>query len=226
LGGIVTALLEAEKVYLSSSSTAEEKQMAVKFIVHFVGDAHQPLHTGRPEDNGGNKIQVPWHGQKVTLHSVWDSFMLGEGHPDFMSAESQNNGEVPYAKYLIDKYKNMTVDQNAIGDLSAWIDESMNLRPDAYKYVDENEAQYTARFIDSVDQRLYLAGVRMADFLNQMILKEQQPTVRISLRAAIEKISGSLSDFISMKPRPHIPVDPHDDDDNPGKDGVSWIFIR
>lgn len=200
LGGIVTVILESEKVYLNPNSTKEEKQVALKFLTHFIGDIHQPLHTGRPDDNGGNKISKDWNGQQVTLHSVWDTFLLLQGHPNFIQDQSAST-EIPYANYLMQKFQNLPVDQVHIDDTNAWLEESLNLRNAVYQYKDEDEAKYTARFIDSVDERLYLSGLRMANFINNMIAKEQQPKVRVSLRSAIESIAGSISDFISLKPR-------------------------
>lgn len=52
--------------------------MALKFIIHFLGDIHQPLHT---EDllRGGNQIHVMWGKQHTNLHHVWDS-SIAEKH--------------------------------------------------------------------------------------------------------------------------------------------------
>lgn len=52
---------------------------ALKFLVHFVGDLHQPLHCAdRDGDKGGNARLVMYPGQKraVNLHSVWDTYLL------------------------------------------------------------------------------------------------------------------------------------------------------
>lgn len=48
------------------------RAQAAKFVVHFVGDIHQPLHD---EDvaRGGNGIHVLWNGNELNLHHVWDS---------------------------------------------------------------------------------------------------------------------------------------------------------
>ena len=50
--------------------------MALKFLVHLVGDIHQPLHVGRREDRGGNLIQVQWFGEPSNLHKVWDEQLI------------------------------------------------------------------------------------------------------------------------------------------------------
>jgi hypothetical protein len=64
-----------------------ERSEALKFVAHFVGDLHQPLHAGRPEDLGGNRVPANFFGHTGTeerplnLHSVWDSWILRQaGH--------------------------------------------------------------------------------------------------------------------------------------------------
>jgi hypothetical protein len=74
LGGIrnTTNLLDAWVEGQSSSDTAEE---ALKFLVHFVGDLHMPLHlTGR--DRGGNSVKVLFDGRQTNLHSAWDGLLI------------------------------------------------------------------------------------------------------------------------------------------------------
>ncbi len=60
-----------------------ERAEALKFLVHFVGDVHQPLHAGHRLDEGGNEFQInlrrPGRAPEATnLHSVWDYFILAE----------------------------------------------------------------------------------------------------------------------------------------------------
>ena len=52
----------------------EEREEAVKFIVHFMADIHQPLHFGNRVDEGGTKIEL-WD-PATTLHEVWDSYFI------------------------------------------------------------------------------------------------------------------------------------------------------
>ena len=63
-------------VLLDRDASTEARSTALKFLVHFVGDLHQPLHAGRGCDRGGNLIQVDWFGQLVSLHSVWDEKLV------------------------------------------------------------------------------------------------------------------------------------------------------
>ena len=52
-----------------------EQDMALRFMVHLFGDAHQPLHlTGRAR--GGNDVWVHFEGRKARLHTVWDTLLI------------------------------------------------------------------------------------------------------------------------------------------------------
>ena len=45
-------------------------------LIHLVGDIHQPMHTGRSDDQGGNKIKVMWFNEPKNLHQVWDDQLI------------------------------------------------------------------------------------------------------------------------------------------------------
>ena len=73
---IVIALEQQAAILADPARSDEERRQALKFVVHFVGDLHQPLHAGRSHDRGGNDYQVNWNGKGSNLHSLWDSGML------------------------------------------------------------------------------------------------------------------------------------------------------
>ena len=56
---------------------------ALKFLTHFVGDVHQPLHSGRRPDKGGNDFQISLNGEGTNLHSVWDYHLLASAGRNF-----------------------------------------------------------------------------------------------------------------------------------------------
>ena len=53
-----------------------ERSIALKLLVHFIADMHQPMHCGRPNDRGGNDVKVKWFGSSTNLHHVWDSDLI------------------------------------------------------------------------------------------------------------------------------------------------------
>lgn len=61
-----------------ASASREQRLTALKFLVHLVGDLHQPLHCLDDNDHGGNELEVRYSGhlRKTDLHTVWDSLIL------------------------------------------------------------------------------------------------------------------------------------------------------
>ena len=76
-GNCVVEAIRAQTAILADTSRSRaERLQALKFVVHFVGDVHQPLHAGYAHDKGGNDFQVQFDGRGTNLHSLWDSGML------------------------------------------------------------------------------------------------------------------------------------------------------
>lgn len=206
LGGVVQAMYVAEEMYKDKNSTALERENALKFLVHFIGDIHQPLHTGRVEDNSGNKIPVKWLGFDVNLHQVWDSQMIYLGHRDILANSPESDQVKDYANYLMTKFKDFKITPDLFLRYDDWMHESMVPRADAYAYKDESEQNYTNRFIDTVDLRIYLAGLRTANSLTRIVKFQAPPQPMQQLRSAIVKIVGEFTEFVSLKPRSNTPA--------------------
>jgi hypothetical protein len=196
-GGVVEAILQGEQDFLSTNNPTDQNN-DLRFIIHFIGDIHQPLHAGRPEDLGGNQIPIRWNGLRTNLHAVWDSVMIEDGHKDIFAGNAKKE-EIPYASFLLKKYGGEQVDQSTLNDVGAWVAEDQVPRQDIYGYKNLPADQYTAKFLSVADHRIYLAGVRLANFLNEMILKKQTPQQRLDLAAAIERITGPLAQLISLR---------------------------
>ncbi len=73
---VVGGLQEQMAVLGDRTRSDADRRQALKFVVHFVGDVHQPLHAGYRPDKGGNTWQVQFDGRGSNLHRVWDSGML------------------------------------------------------------------------------------------------------------------------------------------------------
>lgn len=67
---------EMVAVLRDPKSSADSKRLAMRLVVHLVGDLNQPMHTARKEDLGGNKIYLTWFGEKSNLHRVWDEGLI------------------------------------------------------------------------------------------------------------------------------------------------------
>jgi hypothetical protein len=76
-GDCVLAKIEDfKKVVVDPAATAVQRKEALMFLVHFVGDMHQPLHCSDNKDKGGNDVKVDFFGKNSNLHSAWDSGLL------------------------------------------------------------------------------------------------------------------------------------------------------
>ena len=75
-GDCVVGAIERQEAVLASQAPDAEKLVALKYLVHFVGDVHQPLHAGYADDKGGNAFQVRFEGRGTNLHAVWDSGLI------------------------------------------------------------------------------------------------------------------------------------------------------
>jgi hypothetical protein len=208
-GGLIEALYVAEDVVKDPKSTIEEKAIALKFVVHCIGDIHQPLHTGRPEDMGGNKIPVKWMGRDTNLHAVWDSQIIYLGHREILNpqqswwTEAANDSTQNYANYLLTKFKNFKPDASLFAKYDDWMHESMAPRKEAYDSKNLSEEEYTAKFLDTVDMQMYLAGLRIAYVLKRLVNKEPSTNPLDTLRHAIVNIVGDFTKYLILKPRPN-----------------------
>ena len=207
LGGLVEALYVAEDTIKNPSATKEDKAIALKFVIHCIGDIHQPLHTGRVEDKSGNQIPMKWLGADTNLHAVWDSQIIYFGRKDVLTpnsdltADPNNDSTLNYANFLLTKYKDFKPDASTFARYDDWMHESMVPRSDAYDFKNLSEQDYTNKFMDTVDQRVFLAGVRIAFVLRRLVNQEPSTEPLETLRRAITSIVGDFTKFVSLKPR-------------------------
>ena len=143
----------------NKKSSKEEKQIALKFLVHLVGDLHQPLHVGNGKDRGGNDKKLKWFGEETNLHSIWDSKLI----------QYQNLSYSEYTDYLL-----LNIDYGDIrkwqGDsLMIYTNESKNLRNQCYDFSGNNlKWEYFYYNKGLLEQRLLQGGVRLSGELNRI----------------------------------------------------------
>ena len=141
-----------------SNTTNEDKAFYLKFLVHLIGDIHQPLHVGRAEDRGGNDIRVKWFGKDTNLHRVWDTHIIDDFQMSYteLAAHLQNNFDSLDIKL-------MTEDE--------WIDESQQIVNKVYSQVSNEDNlgyDYIYNNFELVKLQLFTAGLRLASTLNEI----------------------------------------------------------
>jgi len=159
---VYTALVKEEVVLTSPASTHEQKVAALKFVAHFVGDIHQPMHVSRAEDKGGNTIQLQYDNDGSNLHALWDTKLLEHGGLNYQQ--------------LAEKYDHPTKEQikKWQGDppiLWAW--ESYQVSTQLYAEVAAMKGRnidnaYYETHIPIIENRIEKAGIRLAGVLNTL----------------------------------------------------------
>lgn len=92
-GDCVVGAIRAQFDILADRSRSDaERRTALKFLVHFVGDVHQPFHAGFGFDRGGNQTQLQFDRQGWNLHSLWDSAMVKHAGLDPVAYARQLRG--------------------------------------------------------------------------------------------------------------------------------------
>lgn len=163
-GCVVSAILTDMSVLGSSTETTQRKSEALKFLIHFVGDVHQPLHVSRAADRGGNLIMVTFTSATINLHALWDSGLI----------ESQYNSADELSQELLNAITPELHDQWCSLDPAAWADASYQYALSNAYAIPANaviDEAYVQRNLPIIRMRLAQAGVRLAAVLNVIFEK-------------------------------------------------------
>ncbi len=182
---VVTALEENVNI-LKTSTDKNAQAQALRLIIHFVGDIHQPLHcatrvsSANPEgDRGGNSVSIKIPGSNgqlktTNLHSYWDGGIgsFPKTGPNFAPPPLS---QIPAATARATAGNPATDPKLKLNDpldFSAWADESFNLAKDvAYKGMKNGVkpgANYNAASLNVVRKRVAWGGYRLAALLNSI----------------------------------------------------------
>lgn len=165
------------KVLADFNNPPEMRAMAARFLVHIVGDIHQPLHAADDGDAGANFKNVLLPGATLArrLHSVWDT--------DFVRLTLRGSGEREFAMQLVNRYRNKEVREWQKTDIRDWMNESYELsksvtygklpsfvcrEPWTARPV-ELPQEYVNAAIEVIPTQLAKAGARVAAVLNRAL---------------------------------------------------------
>ena len=156
---LLSALELNESIIKDPNATKAQKAIALKFVVHLIGDAHQPMHVSRAEDKGGNTIQVQFDGKGTNLHSLWDSRLLD--HQGLSIAQLSSKEHIGRSK--IRRWQRATpID---------WLYESYQISSKLYEEIEANNKlgeDYYQSHIDIANKRIEMGGIRLAGVLNEL----------------------------------------------------------
>ncbi|OAF06698.1 hypothetical protein AYJ54_19460 [Bradyrhizobium centrolobii] len=151
------------------ATDAEERVVALKFLLHFVGDVHQPLHSSDDHDRGGNDKRVSASGLSAgNLHHFWDTEFVDQLGPDARTIASDLIGHITSAQQT----------QWQSGGPSDWAKEAFAIsKADTYGELPPPNQRgsfrlsddYVAMATNDAALQLSKAGVRLAMILNQAL---------------------------------------------------------
>jgi len=168
-GNIVTAINEQTAVLTSPTATKEEKSLALKMIVHLLGDIHQPMHMGHASDRGGNSWSVRYFNRPGNLHSVWDSSLPESAHKwSYTEWQQQIDRATPEEELAI----------ISGGTPESWGRETYEICKRVYADTPQDTAisyDYIAEWTPTIEQQFLKGGLRLADLLNSVFDPNYKP---------------------------------------------------
>jgi len=157
-GNAITALEHFRAIALDESQPLEQRQLALRFIIHLVGDLQQPLHAGNGTDRGGNFFICYFFEDLTNLHEVWDELLI-------------NYEELSYTEWTAWLTSKITAENILVWSASTpaqWADESAAIRDTIYPDHQILKWEYVYQTRPILRQQLSKGGVRLAAYLNEM----------------------------------------------------------
>ena len=160
-GDVVKAVGDLVAQLKSGTLSPEQESVALRMLIHLVGDMHCPMHAGHKSDLGGNMVEVVYFGKPSKLHSIWDSSLV----------ESAHNWGYTEWQYQIDR-KPKTEDQKIQqGTPEEWFMETVELCKGIYKDLPEGtKLSYdeVAKYAPMIEEQLLKGGLRLAKILEEI----------------------------------------------------------
>lgn len=161
IADVYTKILFCTAQLKNKNTAAPNKIIYLRTLIHLVGDLHQPMHVGRYEDLGGNKIKVNWFSTPTNLHSVWDEKLIGFQELSYTEyADAINFCTKPLRK---------TWQQQPVAD---WVVESYFIAQQLYADITQPDQRldykYNYKYVALLNQQLLKGGIRLAGLLNEI----------------------------------------------------------
>ncbi len=157
---IISAIAKCKAALENDKTPLVKKKFYLKMLIHLVGDLHQPLHVGRPDDRGGNDIIVFWFGEVSNLHRVWDSDMINSFLMSY--SELAANQQKLSAKEVKEIQQGGPVD---------WLKDTRKITKKIYQSAKNGYHlgyDYMYKWMPVVRQQLQKGGIRLAKMLNEI----------------------------------------------------------
>lgn len=164
-GNCVIGAINRNFLILSDRARPDaERRDALKYLVHFVGDVHQPLHSTPRDDKGGGDFQVNYQGKGSNLHKVWDRLIL-----ERKKSTPDDHASVLASQPALAPDATRRSNRPAVD----WALESCQIVLDGNLYPPSHliDDAYLDRHAPLAEQRLRRAGDRLADMINRALAR-------------------------------------------------------
>ncbi len=170
-GDIVTGINESARTLRDPRATRSQKVLALKILIHLMGDIHQPMHLGHLSDRGGNEVKIKYFGRESTLHRVWDSSLPESAHKwSYTEWQQQIDRLTPEQEAAM-----------AAGTPDDWARETCEIAERVYTYFPKGRnASYNhvAHWTPVIEQQFLRGGIRLAAMLNSIFDPETNSTIQ------------------------------------------------
>ena len=168
-GDVVTAVKAQMETLGNPSAAFADKELALKIIVHLLGDMHQPMHMGHATDLGGNRVKVKFFGRDNNLHSIWDGSIFESGHKwSFTEWADQ-----------IDRLSPAEAEAVSAGTVDDWAKGTLSIATEVYRKMPaDTNVMYNevAEWTPVIEEQLLKGGLRLAHILNLLFDSEYAST--------------------------------------------------
>lgn len=166
-----------------STAIKAQEALALKMLVHLMGDLHQPMHMGRKTDLGGNRVSVKYFGRDANLHGIWDTNLVESAHAWSHSEWVEE----------IDRTTGPQRQAICAGTFSDWGRETHGIALQVYEDTPEGTKvsyDYVAKWSPVIEEQFLRGGLRLAKVLNDIFDAEGRQHLRAHHHAPHVKPQG------------------------------------
>ena len=160
-GDVVSAIKEQISKLKKGSLKPADEELALKILIHLMGDIHQPMHMGHRSDLGGNLWPVKFFNRDTKLHTVWDGDLVESAHKWSFTEWQQQ----------IDRGNKEIESAIEAGNVDSWGGETYKIATKVYQQTPQNTKisyDYIANAAPIIEMQFLKGGLRLAELLNSI----------------------------------------------------------
>lgn len=161
-GDVVRAIREQALILNDPKVKDEDKALALKILIHLMGDIHQPMHMGHRNDLGGNRWSIRYFNTPTNLHSLWDTKLPESAHKwSYTEWQQQIDRATPEEEAEIIED----------GTPEKWGEECYVIASEIYDTTPQDtniSYDYISKWTPIIETQFLRGGLRLADLLNSI----------------------------------------------------------